>query len=168
MSKSDAEVITKNGLILFWGGWPSNWHPSPFVVDGINYNCVEQWMTSEKARVFGDEEVRAKILASPYPRAQKEFGRKVRGYVEATWVAARFDIVLAGTVQKYEQNQELLGLLLATSDNDIFVEASPFDTVWGIGLAINDPRAWDKKTWRGQNLLGNVLTEARRRLRTQK
>lgn len=41
------------------------------------------------------------------------------------------------------------------------VEASPMDRIWGIGLAKEDHRAWNKKTWRGQNLLGEVLTRVR-------
>ncbi len=47
-------ILIKNGLALFWGDWPSNWQPSPFTLDGVVYNCVEQWMMAEKARCFGD------------------------------------------------------------------------------------------------------------------
>lgn len=41
------------------------------------------------------------------------------------------------------------------------MEASPFDTIWGIGLYDDDPRAWDESTWQGLNLLGYILTEVR-------
>ena len=44
------------------------------------------------------------------------------------------------------------------------VEASPMDRIWGIGLAEDDPRAWNKKSWKGQNLLGEVLTRVRDKL----
>jgi ribA/ribD-fused uncharacterized protein len=159
------DIVTRNGFILFWGGWPSNWEPSVFLLNGQQYNCVEQWMMAEKARTFGDEEVRAKILASPYPRAQKEFGRKVRNYDDAKWAETRYPIVLAGTMEKYRQNPKLREFLLATADTDIFVEASPHDKIWGIGLSLADPRAWNKATWLGQNLLGQAITEARTELR---
>ena len=42
--------------------------------------------------------------------------------------------------------------------------ASPTDRIWGIGLTEDDPRAWNKKSWRGRNLLGEVLTRVRDRL----
>jgi ribA/ribD-fused uncharacterized protein len=41
------------------------------------------------------------------------------------------------------------------------VEACRFDKIWGIGLAATDPRAQDSAQWRGQNLLGQLLTELR-------
>lgn len=41
-----------------------------------------------------------------------------------------------------------------------FVEASPFDRIWGIGFG--EENAPDDETlWEGMNLLGKVLTEIR-------
>lgn len=39
------------------------------------------------------------------------------------------------------------------------------DRVWGIGLAADDEAAGDPERWRGPNLLGFALMEARHRLR---
>ncbi len=39
------------------------------------------------------------------------------------------------------------------------------DRVWGIGLAADDAAAADPERWRGPNLLGFALMEARARLR---
>lgn len=39
------------------------------------------------------------------------------------------------------------------------------DRIWGIGLAADDDRALDPARWRGLNLLGFALMEARERLR---
>lgn len=44
------------------------------------------------------------------------------------------------------------------------MEASPINTIWGIGLSEKDKRAWNKETWRGQNLLGEILTKVRDKL----
>lgn len=37
----------------------------------------------------------------------------------------------------------------------------PLDTVWGIGLGVDNERAADPARWRGQNLLGFALMETR-------
>jgi ribA/ribD-fused uncharacterized protein len=153
------DILVKNGYLFFWGGWPSNWEPSPFLVDGIQYNCVEQFMMAEKAKLFGDEEVRTKILASPYPKAQKEFGRKVRGFDKVRWDEAAYKIVVEGSIHKYLQNSKLQKLLLATTET--FVEASPEDSIWGIGMLLTEEGVEDPKNWRGTNLLGRAITEAR-------
>jgi predicted NAD-dependent protein-ADP-ribosyltransferase YbiA (DUF1768 family) len=39
------------------------------------------------------------------------------------------------------------------------------DRVWGIGLAATDQGAHDPRRWRGENLLGFALMQARNRLR---
>lgn len=155
-----------NGYALFWGNWPSNWEPSPFILDGQKYNCVEQWMMAEKARLFGDKVTRAKILRARYPKAQKELGRQVNGFNDELWVPSRYQIVLKGTLAKYRQNQHLKELLLATGDAP-FVECSPYDGIWGIALGAKDPDATNPLKWKGANLLGRAIDEARRLIRLE-
>ena len=156
----------RHGYLLFKSGWPSNWHTSPFVLDAVPYTCVEQWMMAEKARLFGDLPARAAILATADPREQKRLGREVANYVDAVWVAHRYAIVLRGVLEKYRQNPDLRDLLLATG-NLVFAEASPSDTVWGIGLAQSHPDATVPSLWRGLNLLGKATGEARAVLRAE-
>lgn len=138
----------------------SQWFLSPFVLEGIKFNCAEQYMMWKKAMLFGDTVQAAKILAEPKPEKHKELGRGVQPYVDAVWVAARYDIVKAGNVAKFEQNPELMAQLKATKPA-ILVEASPVDLVWGIGYAEDHPNASEPSTWRGKNLLGKLLTEIR-------
>lgn len=154
----------RDGYVLFWGGWPSNWWYSPFTINGVAYNCVEQYMMAEKARLFGDEETRQKILATPYPRSQKELGREVRGYKDAKWAKARYKIVVKGATEKLRQNPSIRKLALATGDAK-FVECSPEDDLWGIGLPQDHPDVTKPSKWKGKNLLGKALTEARNKLR---
>lgn len=138
----------------------SQWHRCTFVVDGATFGCAEQFMMHGKAKLFDDAEIAAKILAADHPRDHKALGRKVRDFEDAKWRGARERIVKDGNRAKFTQNAALLELLLATRGTTL-VEASPFDRIWGIGLAATDPRARDPKTWRGQNLLGKLLTELR-------
>jgi ribA/ribD-fused uncharacterized protein len=138
----------------------SQWHPCRFVVEDREFGCAEQFMMHGKAMLFGDAATAAKILASDSPKTHKALGRKVTPFDDATWKASREAIVGAASRAKYTQNPALLEQLLATRGTTL-VEASPFDRIWGIGLRATDPRAQDPKTWRGQNLLGKILTELR-------
>lgn len=47
----------------------------------------------------------------------------------------------------------------------VLVEASPSDSIWGIGLRRDDPDSREPEKWRGENLLGFALMEVRDLLR---
>ncbi|WAZ24448.1 NADAR family protein [Streptomyces cinnabarinus] len=159
----------------FWGHRPrpdgrigasclSQWWPSPFTVDGVVYATAEHWMMAGKARLFADPEAERQVLAAEHPSQAKNAGRSVRAFDEETWARERFDIVVEGSVHKFASNEALRTYLLGTG-NRVLVEASPVDRVWGIGLAANDDGAMDPQRWRGPNLLGFALMEAREKLR---
>ncbi|MER6566545.1 NADAR family protein [Streptomyces sp. NPDC001093] len=159
----------------FWGHRPrpdgrigasclSQWWPSPFTVDGVEYATAEHWMMAGKARLFGDAEAERRVLASGHPSQAKKAGRLVRGFDEAIWERERFRIVVEGSVHKFAADGALRDFLLDTGDR-VLVEASPVDRVWGIGLAADDEGASDPERWKGPNLLGFALMEARERLR---
>jgi ribA/ribD-fused uncharacterized protein len=161
--------------IFFWGHAPtygsgvgkhvfSQWFEAPFTVDGTTYPTAEHWMMAEKARLFGDADAVARILSTDNPGAAKQYGREVRGFDDARWNAARWDIVVRGNVANFGQNAAL-GAFLANTGDRVLVEASPVDRIWGIGLAEDDARARDPELWRGLNLLGFALMEVRGRLR---
>ncbi|WP_039933781.1 NADAR family protein [Streptomyces viridochromogenes] len=162
--------------LYFWGHRPrpdgrigpsclSQWWPAPFTVDGVAYATAEHWMMAGKARLFGDADAERAVLAAGHPAEAKKAGRLVRGFDEAIWRRERFRIVVEGSVHKFGAHPELRGFLLNTGER-VLVEASPVDRVWGIGLAADDEAAADPERWRGLNLLGFALMEARERLRT--
>nr|WP_296442381.1 NADAR family protein [uncultured Acetatifactor sp.] len=64
--------------------------------------------------------------------------------------------MLNGNWCKFSQNPGLREFLLSTGDS-IMVEASPYDSIWGIRLSADSPEAQDPMKWRGQNLLGFAL-----------
>lgn len=140
------------------------WQPSFFQVDADEYVCAEQYMMAEKARLFDDEAIEAHIMQTHDPKQMKALGKKVKNFDQNVWNKAKYAIVLNGNYYKFTQNKPMRDFLLSTGDK-ILVEASPLDTIWGIGLSENDPKALHPSTWRGSNLLGFALMEVRDELR---
>lgn len=158
-------------FLFFWGHTPpsdgsvnqscfSQWWMSPFVVEGTEYSCAEQYMMAEKARMFGDEEMMAAILQAKHPKEMKAYGRAVKNFDKDVWENGRYEIVKRGNLAKFSQNPELAAYL-KESNKRILVEASPRDRIWGIGMGQSNPDADNPMKWRGQNLLGFVLTDVR-------
>lgn len=141
----------------------SQWFPCSFTVDGVTYNCAEQFMMAGKAKLFNDPATLAKIMKETDPHQQKKMGREVKNYLDPVWSQNAKDIVYNGNYAKFSQNPNLKELLLNTQGT--LVEASPYDRIWGIGLAANDKRAKIREAWRGTNWLGEVLTRLRENLR---
>lgn len=141
----------------------SQWFPAYFEVSEIQYKNTEQYMMAQKAKLFADEEIFQKILKTNDPKEIKALGRLVKNYHEDLWKQKRFEIVLQGNLAKFSQNAELKQFLLNTSNN-VIVEASPYDKVWGIGLSADDENAEKPLQWKGLNLLGFALMEVRKQL----
>lgn len=158
-------------FIFFWGHTNkqqetigkfcfSQWYESPFTVEKVTYKTAEHWMMAQKALLFGDETVFKKIIETNNPSEVKELGRQVSNYDDITWIENRFEIVKQGNIHKFDQNSALKNYLLST-ENKIIVEASPVDSIWGIGVSQDDPYVTNFNTWQGENLLGFVLMEVR-------
>ena len=142
----------------------SQFWPCQFVLGGQRYIFAEQWMMASKARLFGDAEACQRILQATAPLVCKRIGRQVRGFDEGRWREHRMELVTVGNVAKFEQDPALAAYLLATGE-EVLVEASPTDRIWGIGLGRDNADAKDPQRWRGQNLLGFALIRARSILR---
>lgn len=138
----------------------SNWYARDFVVRGITFAHNEQLMMYCKGRHFKDEAVSAKILETTDPMTCKKLGRAVKGFVEAEWLMHNRKYVLWGALEKFRQHADLTEFLLATQEATI-VEASPYDRLYGIGVAMWDPRRLDRVNWTGLNLLGDILMDVR-------
>lgn len=164
------KVYSKEDFVFFWGHTDrkegtgknclSQWYSRPFIVDGQCYNCMEQFIMAEKARLFGDDEVEAKIMQETNQMAIKKLGRQVRGYDDTIWARVRQQISVRGNYEKFSQNNDLKEFLLSTEDR-ILVEASPKDSIWGIGLDEFSTDASKPANWRGDNILGFALMEVR-------
>lgn len=172
--------VTDN-YVFFWGDYPfSNFSETPIVledffimVDGIGQEKEVVLPTSEhyfmlrKALFFNDIDIAGKIIETPLPRDAKKFGRQVSGFIEEEWEKERENAMMDALRLKFTQSEEARNELLNTKYLDkSFVEASPIDSIWGIGMGENDPNRLDTSKW-GLNLLGKCLDRIRQELQTQ-
>lgn len=160
-----------SGVVLFWkdtqdNGYLSNWGKSPILIDGVNYNCVEQWLMASKSRACGDQSILEQIMSTPNPRKQKGLGRLLdKKLVGRHWNAQqKWDAQLKGVMAKFQQHAALAVKLLRTGQKRI-AEASPSDCIYGIGLSPSNPLAQDPANWSGMNLLGKALEHVRAQVR---
>lgn len=144
-----------NGVLAFYSyrDWPSNHYIRNFSLKGIQFNCCEAAIMYCKAMHFKDPVTGFKILAEPVPQKQKLLGRTVESYDDDEWRRVRPSYYATILRAKYGQNPDLLALLLETAPLRL-AEAAERDIQWGAGLAENDDRIGDPKSWRGQNLCG--------------
>ena len=145
-------------------GFLSNWYLSPFIVDGIRFSSMEQYMMYKKAVLFEDKDIAEQIMKTDDVALIKEFGRKVSNYNDSVWNGIRQIIIYKGLLEKFRQNDDLRKALLDTDDN-ILAECAVQDRIWGIGLSMTDNNRNDINAWNGQNLLGYSLMLVRDELR---
>lgn len=157
--------------LFFWGHTPSKqssvdksclsqWYKCSFTVDNITYNTAEQYMMSKKAILFNDILTFERIMNANHPNEFKKLGREVKNFDIDVWESNRYNIVVDGNLAKFSQNERLKYFLLSTK-NRVLVEASPYDTIWGIGLTADTPNIENPHTWKGLNLLGFALMQVR-------
>lgn len=152
--------------LFFYRHLLGQWHIHPFTVEGITYNCPEQYMMYQKAVLFKDEDAAEKILHEEKPHNHQKIGRIVKNYSQNIWDNVKFDVIVAGNMARFRED-ELGRNFLFESDPLILVEASPTDLVYGVGLGENDPLILDENNWRGQNLLGKALMKVRTELKKE-
>lgn len=152
-------------FVFFYSNTPySNFYPSKFIVDDIEFNCGEQWIMYQKAVLFNDLIIANKILKTNEPKKIKSLGRQVANFNEKIWNIHREQKTFTGLLEKFKQNEHLSKVLIDTGNREL-VEASPTDRIWGIGLAESDPRIFNKSEWLGRNILGEILMKVRSQLR---
>lgn len=162
--------MTEQKYLYFWGHTGkegkvgkeclSQWYPRPFKVNGLEFKTAEHWMMFWKAMLFHDASTALLILEAETPKEAKDLGKTVKGFDPVIWDAHKIEIVTNGNIEKFKAHPDLMEYLLSTGDS-ILVEASPDDTIWGIGMTQDNPLARDPKTWKGKNLLGKCLTNVK-------
>lgn len=164
-----------NNYVFFWGGPFSNWYTSPITIKkgetilGTTFDSDYILPTSEhffmllKALKFEDIDSAIKILESETPKEAKKLGRKVKGFDEIKWIDFREEAMIISLRRKFSENSLLKKeLTSAKYRGKSFVEASPYDKIWGIGFGEDEPEIENKKKAWGLNLLGKCLNIVRK------
>lgn len=128
----------------------SNFSRHSFEVDGAPWQTVEHYFQAMK--FAGTEHERA-VQVAPAPMIAKQIGGDRARPLRADWEAVKDDVMRRGVRAKFEQNPDILAVLLGTGDEEL-IEDAPQDYYWGCG---------EKGT--GKNMLGKVLMEVRGALR---
>ena len=166
--------------VAFWGSFLSNFYPCTFILNKpfdviYEINNIDEserkdfvWKSSEqcfmahKAHCFMDFKTLADSMSTEDPKEAKKLGRKVKDYDDEIWSSLRKAIMKKVVFEKFSQNEELKSLLLSEEfRGKTFVEGSPFDKVWGVGMDWRNPDIDNDENWKGEKLLGKVLTEIR-------
>lgn len=136
------------------------WWRSKVQYNGTVFATAEHAMMYSKASMFNDKEAMAAILEEPHPWTAKAIGRQVRNFVAAQWDEVGYQTVRDINLAKFKQDKRLTAWMKTLPKNTVFVEASPLDRIWGIGL--EDDGTTDLTNfanWQGQNKLGFAITE---------
>lgn len=168
MSESEAQHT-----IYFWrpneaNGFLSNVFESQFVKDKVCFINNEQYFMWEKQQSFDPVNVslEMRILETYDSEIIKKLGREVLNFDPKVWDEKKYQIMRDGLHAKFSQNRDLKQLLLDT-ENANLVYASPYDSIWGIGLNEEEAKRIPSTSWPGQNLLGIALMDVREIIRNE-
>ena len=157
-----------NNHVFFWDGIFSNWYPCEFdaEIQGkiYHFHNTEQYFMFMKAITFNDMKSADEILKKgKSPRTAKMLGRLVKNFDNDIWDEKKYSIMLDANHLKFSSSRELMNELLKDEyKGKGFVEASPFDKIWGIGIS-EKYASDDESSWKGENLLGKVLDDVRKK-----
>ena len=140
-------------MIKFWRttdkyGPFSNFARFGLVVDDKHWPTTEHYYQAQKTE---DPELQEQIRKASSARKAKQMAQNVP--LRSDWEDIKFAVMLGALRAKFSQSTSLKKFLLETND-EVIVEDSPYDYVWGCGADGS-----------GQNLLGKALMEIREEFR---
>ena len=149
---------------FFTGATPlSNFYRTDISIDDRTYASVEQYFQYCKAVHAQNNESAKKILEASTPSDCKRIGDKIKVNSD-NWLPEAKQVMMKACTAKFHQDEYAQKYLLETGDY-ILAEASK-DNVWGIGMGLNDKNIAQKQNWSGQNTLGKILMDIRKKYHT--
>lgn len=161
-------ILKPEECVVFWGMGSvcSNFHGAeyrrlemyprdPNEPQVVLFKSVEHDYMYHKAMYFKDYYHAEKIRTSKEPKDAKRWGRKVRWFKDGPWDLVKEKVMFEA---KLAQAHEYLYIssYYVKMNGRTFIEASPYDEVWGVKLRADDPKVYNKRQWQGKNLLGKV------------
>lgn len=166
--------VTKDHVFFFtfkdvFSNWYMSpiWYTGPFSKEKIKFECVEQYMMWAKAWFFEDnliaEAITNKSMKHVGEKDQayyKRMGRAVRNFDSDKWDEVKEGLVKHGLRLKFTPGTNAHKKLMSYPGKT-FVEASPYDAIYGIKMGMWDQGVEDPANWKGENLLGKWITDIR-------
>ena len=140
----------------------SNFHPAKFNYEGKSFHCSEQFIQYAKAKHFKADALSDRILTSDTASECKRVAREITNYDNNEWLRVAKTVCEEGIAAKFHQNPYLQKMLLETGNKTI-VECCT-DPLWGTGVPIQDSTCLDRRVWRNQGIMGEILENIRRDL----
>ena len=134
----------------------SNFYPSTFMYEGIQYISSEQLIQSNKAKFFGDLDTYNQIMGCFTSLECKDLSRQIRNVDDARWEEVVGNVCHPGIWAKFKQNQFVMDTLVYKTGNKRIVECAS-DQLWGTGISLGDPSCLDSSNWISQGILGKIL-----------
>ena len=141
----------------------SNFHSTPFFLDGKQFHSSEQYIQYQKALLFDDMNTAKRILVADTALDCKKLGYEVTNFEFKTWKRSAHSVCKPGILAKYLQNEPARITLLKTKNKSI-AECTT-DKLWGNGIPLHHPDTLNTKKWNGECLLGKLLEECRTEIR---
>ncbi|PAV62753.1 hypothetical protein WR25_22979 [Diploscapter pachys] len=138
----------------------SNHYPAKFTLVNHDYHCTEQYYQFMKVHTNERKDLDQKILEESDPKIIKKIADEIEVPDLERWSKLCWKVMLKCNLEKYMTHQNLRVQLFRTLGATL-VEASPTDDYWGVGMSIDDPDLANKSTWKGHNMMGQVLMEIR-------
>ena len=137
----------------------SNFHPSPFIINGQTYHSSEQWVQYQKALMFGDSYTANQILQTDTALECKRLSHNINGVDKKKWKSVGYELCFDGIKEKFLQNPPLLAMLKTTAPKTL-AEAT-LDKLWGTGIRLRDRNVLDTEKWSGAGWLSKMLITIR-------
>lgn len=154
--------------VYFYEGICSNEYNSPITTWGEDFLSAEHLFIFRAS--FGDgiyrvgekwckEDFDSLILDNQDIKALRKAKRKLKVVDEQKWEKDREKIMYRVLKDKFNCNEDFREVLLSPQfHGKTFVQVGK-DKIWGIGIGLKD--ALEGKEWKGNNLLGKLLTKLR-------
>ena len=160
-----AEKSNQETLVFFGqNSHFSNFHPAKFTIDNRQYSCTEQFIQSQKAKLFDDDVAEHRILSTDSPYEMKKIGSTVRNFNFNKWSEEAPKIAKKGLRAKFSQNSHLKERLLSTGDKNL-AEATK-EKLWGCGVGLYEQGCLDSSRWTRRGIMGDTLISIRDELKS--